>query len=548
MTIVGRQVGTTVLNLWFRDPTDPNKEEIFSFLVRVLPDPEAKERLERAYKALEKDINIHFVNSRVNLVLVGDKLVVSGECKDVYECTQILRILQANSPGGGGVNAKIPVLPLGTTVDPNNPLNPWGVPGMDAYNTAVSGNIVNLLRIPGEQQIMLKVAVAEVDRTAARSIGMNWSYTNAHGITLFSQLTGGITPTGGNLPFVLDNGRIPVGLSALKTLNYARSLAEPQITTLNGKPAQFFAGGEFPVPVIGGFANTLQSTQFVPFGVQLYFIPVITDRDRIRLTLQGTVSVRDTSISANIGGTGVSGLNVRNFNMTVEMREGQTMAVAGLIQNNLGGDRAGVPFLSDIPVLNRFFSSDDINHGEQELVVLVTPELVHPLEPREVPRIPGSDIFEPNDLEFFFLGRLESLRSYDFRSPVMNNIHRMIRYRHCSQQFIFGPVGHTDEPPVPLQPPGIGWPEGASTPNPAGQAKRNPLLPNEGIPPGLGSGAGMPTTVPPVHQNYLTPPVETLPVPPGKSSLEPMKFSEAPLPRGLPSSPSPAEPEALLHE
>jgi pilus assembly protein CpaC len=468
-SVLGKKVGTTVLNLWFLDPADPakKKEKIISYLVRVLPDPEAKARLERLYKALEEEINKAFPNSRVRLTLVGDKLMVAGQAHDVYDATQIMRIVRANAPGGGGNLNQIqrPAVTAARASVPNplDPTNPTGTPGQDAYLLEGGPNVINNLRIPGEQQVMLRVTVAEVNRSAARSIGVNFALNiGTNGQQVFAQLTGGLLGTGltkiggGNLPVALDNGQIPIAINALRTLNYARTLAEPNLTTLNGQTATFLAGGQFPVPVLGGvgqfgtggigggFGGGLQGVQFVPFGVQLFFTPYITDRDRIRLTVSSTVSTRNEGNGANIGGANVPGLNARTFTTTVEMREGQTMAVAGLIQSNLGADSQRVPFFGDLPYLGRLFGLDRITNGEQELVVLITPELVHPLNQNELTPLPGSDVFEPGDLEFYLKGRLESRRSYDYRSAVRTDIHRMLSYRKCEQQFITGPTGHME--------------------------------------------------------------------------------------------------------
>ena len=456
MSILGKRIGTTVLNLWFPDPKDKKKEKILSYLVRVLPDPETKARLERIYKALEDEINKAFPNSRVRLTLVGDKLMVSGQAHDIYDATQIMRIVRANAPGGDTNRVqKPPVTTVGAGAgNPNDPTNPTGSPGQENYVLEGGPNVINNMRIPGEQQVMLRVTVAEVNRAAARSVGVNFSLNiGQNNLPVFSQLTGGLLTGGGaNLPINLSNGQIPIALQALRTLNYARSLAEPNLTAMNGQTATFLAGGQFPVPVIGGFgANNLlggggglQGVQFVPFGVQLAFTPTITDRDRVRLTLQATVSTRDNNAGANINGANVPGLNARTFSTTVEMREGQTLAVAGLIQNNLGADSNRVPFFGDLPYLGRLFSLDRITSGEQELVVLVTPELVHPLNQNELTPLPGSDIFEPGDLEFYLKGRLESRRSYDYRASVRTEIDRMLSYRRCEQQFITGPTGHME--------------------------------------------------------------------------------------------------------
>jgi pilus assembly protein CpaC len=461
MTIIGQKPGITVLNLWFTDPDDKDKEKILSYLVRVLPDPETKERMEAIYKALEIEINKAFPNSRVRLTLVGDKLMVSGQAHDIYEATQIMRIVRANAPGqGNGAANRSPFAPIssiGPTAQPFDPLRPDATPGIESYETIGGPNVINNLRVPGEQQVMLRVVVAEVNRAAARSIGLNFSVINNQGTTVFSQQTGNLISglnqggAGGlaNLPVNLDNGQFPLAINALRVLNYAKSLAEPNLTAMNGQTALFLAGGQFPVPVVTGFGQFgggLQGVQFVPFGVQLFFTPIITDRDRIRLTMIATVSTRDNAAGANVAGTNVPGLNTRTFSTTVELREGQTMAVAGLIQTNHGATAERVPFFGDLPLFGRLASFQRVSAGEQELVVLVTPELVHPLEPQELPLLPGSDIFEPGDLEFYLLGRLESRRMYDYRSPVMTDIHRMLSYRRCEQNFIIGPSGHVDPP------------------------------------------------------------------------------------------------------
>jgi pilus assembly protein CpaC len=138
----------------------------------------------------------------------------------------------------------------------------------------------------------------------------------------------------------------------------------------------------------------------------------------------------------------VPSLITRNFQTTVELREGQTLAVAGLIQNRLGANSNRVPFFGDLPLVGRLAAFDRIGTEEQELVILTTPELVHPMEPKCIPPLPGSDLFEPGDLEFYLCGRLESRRSYDYRSPVMPDMGRMVRYRHCEQLYIAGPHGH----------------------------------------------------------------------------------------------------------
>src|SRR5439155_17853542 len=171
--------------------------------------------------------------------------------------------------------------------------------------------------------------VAEVNRTAVRSIGVNFSINNNSGL-VFSQSTGGLATgaatgaatsgasTVANLVAILDHGKITALINALRNLDFARSLAEPTLVALHGQTASFHSGGQFPVPVVTGFtAAGLQGVSFVPFGVQLSFTPLITDKDRIRLQVSAEVSTRDPATSATVNGTSVSGLNTRNFQSVV---------------------------------------------------------------------------------------------------------------------------------------------------------------------------------------------------------------------------------------
>jgi len=175
-------------------------------------------------------------------------------------------------------------------------------------------------------------------------------------------------------------------------------------------------------------------------------VPIITDRDRIRLTVNATVSSTSGANGANIGGTSVPGLNATTVQTEVEMREGQTFAIGGLIQTALNGNTSRIPLFGDLPLLGNPFRNSSTAASEEELVLLVTPQLVHPLEPNETPALPGSDYFEPGDLEFYLLGRLESARPYDYRSPVMDDINRMAAYRRCELLYFVGPHGHSDGP------------------------------------------------------------------------------------------------------
>lgn len=443
ISISGLQVGTTVLNLWFQDPEDAGKQEILSYLVRVVPDPEAKERLERIYQALESEINRNFPDSAVRLSLVGDKLLLRGQAKDIEDARHILDVVGANAPGGAetipleNVNVNLYAAPAAGEL----PVDDSGEVSLANYLARPNSTVINMLHIPGVQQVMLKVTVAEVNRSAARAIGAEMEIGNiGNAASFFSLLPVGTT--GGNV--LINRGDFELAINALKSINLARTLAEPNLVTLSGRAASFQAGGSFPVPQISGFtAAGLQGVEFVPFGVQVQFVPVVTDTDLIRMRLSATVSTRDEQNAVDVAGTNVPSLSTRNFQTVVELREGQTLAIAGLLQTSYGADSTRVPFAGDVPGLGRLFSSDRNSYDEQELVVLVTPYLVQSLDQHECVPLPGSDMFEPTDVEFFLLGRLDSRYREDYRTPVRNDCERMKAFHRCHQQFIIGDCGYT---------------------------------------------------------------------------------------------------------
>ena len=322
---------------------------------------------------------------------------------------------------------------------------------------------------------MLRVVVAEVNRDSLRSIGLGTQLRNKEGAPVFSNFPGpvddsasafGVLPQAAtaaatnsaagasnaaaalyNLSAILDSGQVRVAMNALRENRLARTLAEPTVTAVNGEEARFHAGGHFPVPVVAGFANSgLQSVDFVPFGVELNFRPTITDRDKIRLDLRAIVSARNTDTGATIGsnadsGTNVPGLDSRDVSTTVQLRDGQTLAIAGLMQTNYGGTVRQVPFLGDIPILRKLVSFDRTTAGEQELVILVTPELVAPVEPANWQPLPGSDVFEPDDREFYHRGQLESHHAYNYRSTVRTDRTRRQSYHipTAAKQYVPSP-------------------------------------------------------------------------------------------------------------
>lgn len=457
IAVVGVAPGRTVLTIWVNDPDNPGKQQVLSYLLRVTQDVGYKVRLESVYQALEKEINSNFPDSLVKLSLIGDQLVVRGQAKDVLEATQIIRIASEHAPPSRDKkqsqergNLSISRTSFTTT----GSLEIDEEVDTEDFLATLKGNfnVINMLTIPGEQQVMLRVTVAEVDRSSMRAIGSSLRIEGSSGVGVdaaFPPRVGDLVDTsllvleGGT--FSVARGDFRLTIDALKQHGLARTLAEPNLVTLHGRPANFTAGGQFPVPSAQvGFGTAAQGVQFIPFGVLLQFIPYIMDRDKIRLNISAEVSATNGASGTEIDGSFVPGLNTNNFRNTVELREGQTLAVAGLIKSEFRAISSRVPGFGDLPVIGRLFKSDSTTAREQELVILITPELVHPVDPPHLLPLPGSDVFEPSDVEYYIQGFLESRRSNDYRSTVRTDWERMKRYHHCEDMFIIGPHGHAD--------------------------------------------------------------------------------------------------------
>ena len=449
IAVVGVSPGRTVLTIWVTDPDKPAEQRVLSYLLRVSQDAGYKVRLETVYKELEKEINRDFPDSFVKLSLIGDQVVVRGQAKDVIEAAQILRIVEEHAPPSRRQGRRTQPTNLSVSQTAYSP--DGGVQAQEELGftldrlAAIAGlerdaNVINLLTIPGEQQVMLRVTVAEVNRSALRSIGSSMRLEGSTGVGPVN--TSLLVLEGGTLSLARGDFRLTV--DALKQHNLARTLAEPNLVTLHGRPARFQAGGQFPVPAARvGFGSAAQGVEFIPFGVQLQFVPFIVDRNKIRLNVAANVSTRDEATATDVNGSNIPGLNTRNFQNTVELREGQTLAVAGLIQTNFGANSSRVPGLGDLPIVGRLFKTDGASADEQELVILITPELVHPVDPEVCLSLPGSDLLEPGDLEFYVKGHLESRKTQEFRSPVRTDWARLKRYRQCEDVFIIGPNGHS---------------------------------------------------------------------------------------------------------
>ncbi|MCH5374666.1 MAG: hypothetical protein JJ992_11880 [Planctomycetes bacterium] len=299
--------------------------------------------------------------------------------------------------------------------------------------------------VPGEQQVMLKVRVADISRSAAREMGASLR-AEFGDFRWASLIAGGVSGASA----ILDTTDVDLTLRAISTNAYSKILAEPNLVTLSGRPASFIAGGEFAVPVVVGVEGAAAATtNFRGFGTQMTFLPIVIDKDRIRLTVAPSVS----GLSADVPTVdGIPGLETRAVTTTVDLREGQWLAIAGWIEDGQAGSKDRIPGIGDIPIIDTLFSRRSVARDERELIILVSPELVHPLEPDEARLIlPGMEVTEPGDVQFFLYGNYEGNPYCDHRSTVWNLQARRApmakhreRYQASQEFYIHGEHGFSE--------------------------------------------------------------------------------------------------------
>jgi pilus assembly protein CpaC len=484
LRLIGQRLGTTDLSI----TTSTN--QVYTFQVQVVPD----------LHVLRCQLKAVFPDANLKLAMIKDHMVVEGEARDTGQVVRIIQTIRAYLisvqatqtrkisgqsaippaavPSRPATPGPVAPAPAPSVVGPEPPAGPVP-PGANVVpeagqlsitGTVVEPSIINLIRVIGSQQVLLKVRVAELNRTAMREIGADilgvdpdtgailgtqiggagifaTGTVNGSGITGQAVGTAGPSTTAFG---IFQKGDFEVFLRALRRNLILKTLAEPNLVTLNGHQASFLAGGEYPVPVpqvgASGVAPTI-TVQFKEFGVRLGFTPYILDGDAIRLSVDPEVSEIDFTIGTTLvaGGSPVPGVRSRRAHTTVELHQGQTLMIAGLLQLTLDGQTSRIPGLGDLPILGPFFSNTTSSRMEKELVVMVTPYLVEPLNPDQVPPTPGDEVKEANDLELYFLGRFEGRTGKEVRSTVQyDDPFHLIHHVNLEKKYLSGPCGYSD--------------------------------------------------------------------------------------------------------
>jgi len=281
--------------------------------------------------------------------------------------------------------------------------------------------VSNLMSVGGVQQVMLKVRFAEMQRTVSKSLGASLGLNggSSFGVNGGTQTLNNSGSLGnalsGNIPAVNENagavlfgfnaGAFQVGLllEALEQKGVVRTLAEPNLSALSGQEAKFLAGGEYPVPVAQD--NDTIGIEFKPFGIELKFVPRVVDGDLINLELEAAVSAIDENNGVNINGFVIDAFTRRETSTTVEMRDGESFAIAGLIEDEFLDNASQLPWLGDVPVLGTLFRSANYQRSQTELVIIITAHLVTPTR-GEALALPTDRVKPPSERGLFLNGQV----------------------------------------------------------------------------------------------------------------------------------------------
>lgn len=405
ISLIGQGLGSTDLWLWFE-----GQEQPLMYVVTVVRDPDLDQQRNLNYGRIERKLSLLYPNSKVYLIPVSRKIIVRGQARDAEEAANIMNLIrgeviaQEGYLNGGDVGNGLYGGGNGGGGFGNNGLGgvQGGLNGGGFGNDFNSWYIVDELRLPGEFQIMINVRTAEIQRSQLRRLGVDWrAAINGTGAILTSTMAGGAP----NLTGVFDSGNLIIAVDLLASHGVAKILDDARLVTLSGEPAAFLSGGEFAVPTIVGVGGAQgQQTSFRGYGTSIICTPTLLDNDLIRLEIVPEVSQLNSGNSVG----GIPGVNVRRVQTRVELREGQSISLGGVFSRREAAEVTRVPFLGEIPVVGTWlFNAKKATEDESEMLIIVTPEIVRPMDSDQVPPLPGWYSTHPNDHDFFKYNRIE---------------------------------------------------------------------------------------------------------------------------------------------
>ena len=399
ISVVGLELGRTDLTLWFENQDAPSIYE-----VTVVRDASLEEQRTVDFGRLERRIKTLYPNSSVALIPIGAQVIVRGQAFDGEEAASILQVVRTevirSLRQGAATDDELGLTGVGGGLGGAGGAGQGG-PGNNNQGQNFRDIVINELVVPGEYNISLRVIVAEINRSELRNAGVDWRILfNNNSESVGANLGGGFGTT---LSGIFENGEIEIFIRWLQSNGTIKLLAEPRLTVLSGTGASILAGGEFAVPTVTGIGGG-STTSFRGFGTSLVVTPTVVDRDLIRMQ----VTPEFSQLNAQNTVSGIPGTNVKRVHTTVELREGQTFAIGGLISRQSLAEVSRVPLLGDIPWLGpRVFQSKTASEAETELLVLVSPEIVRPMDADDVPPLPGYNVTHPTDDELWKRGQTE---------------------------------------------------------------------------------------------------------------------------------------------
>ncbi|MGY5538534.1 type II and III secretion system protein family protein [Vibrio brasiliensis] len=382
--LIGKKLGSTNLMAW-----DSRGQLIESINIEVTHD----------LNSLKAKLFEFLPNETIEVHSAQNRLILSGQISNQAAMNIALRVAETYSAGREA----------------------------DKENESLSKQVdktgvINLMTIGGAQQVMLEVTVAEVQRSLVRKFDANFAFFQSSGSKFKwggASTAAGISgatpifdiPTSGDYgilgSFIDGNTLFSFALDVARQNGTAKVLAEPNLTALSGSKAEFLAGGEFPIPVPDDKGITIE---YKEYGVGLKFIPTVLSDKKINLNLAVDVSeiANSSSLTLSPGSTNstyvIPPITRRSASSTLELADGQTIGIAGLLSENVRDVASKMPGLGDIPILGQMFNSQEYVSGETELVILVTPRLAQPIDRNKV-TLPTDSFVEPNDFKYYLLGR-----------------------------------------------------------------------------------------------------------------------------------------------
>lgn len=360
--VSGKAVGSTQLTLWGN-----NNELLGTFEILVSPD----------VAGLKKSLYEIFPEENVSVRSSGDHITLTGTVSGAMKLKEVLTLAESFAPE----------------------------------------KVVNLLQVGGIQQVMLEVRIAEISKKVGNQLGINfgWSGKDGFALSTLDNLTNIIIPAAGQISVnpgssinaslgFMGGDPVIVAIDAMQEDGLLQILAKPTLIAQSGQSASFLAGGEFPFPVASTFDRF--SIDWKPFGVGLNFTPTVLGADTISLVVSPEVSELDFTKTISFAGFAVPSIETRRMSTVVELKDNQSFVIAGLLKNYVRESVKKFPLLGDIPILGALFRSTRYQKDETELVVIVTPHLVKPINGDEFP-LPTDSFEDPTPFELLLLGRLE---------------------------------------------------------------------------------------------------------------------------------------------